>query len=83
MLHQEQERQREANRLAIAFRNTLPMICYRDVEYFIDFRLQQLRPAHEPHKAYPFVYLYDEELKAQLRGIRAEFFTPCFMEGLD
>jgi hypothetical protein len=83
MTHQEQARQREANLMRVVMRQSLPMIEYRDVEYFIDFRCQQLRPVHEPHKHYPFIYLCDEELKAQIRGIRAEFSTPCYMQGLD
>jgi len=83
MINQERDRVLENNRRALAYRGTLPMICYGDMEYYVDFRLQEMRPADEPHKAFPFIFLCDEQLKANLRALRAEFSTPCFMEGLD
>jgi hypothetical protein len=61
----------------------LPTFEYREVEYFVDFRLKELRPVDEPYKRYPFAFLCDDELKAQLRGLRAEFSTPCYMPELD
>ena len=84
MINQERDRVLENNRIALVFRNRLPMYCYRGVEYFVDFRGEELRPADEPHKAYPFIYLCDEQLKAELRGLRAEF-SSClyYMMGLD
>ena len=84
MINQERDRVLENNRIALVFRNRLPMFEYRDVEYFVDFRGEELRPVDEPHKAYPFIYLCDEELKKQLRGLRAEF-SSClyYMMGLD
>ena len=59
------------------------MYCYKGVEYFVDFRLQELRPKDHPHKFIPFTQLTNEQVKAELRGLRAEFSTPCYMEGLD
>ena len=63
----------------------LPVVYFPLVgDCYVDFRLQELRPVDEPHKAYPFIYLCDEELKKQLRGLRAEFSSALYyMMGLD
>ena len=84
MIHQEQDRIRENNRIALVFRNRLPMYCYNGIECFVDFRGEEMRPADEPHKSFPFFRLTDDRVKAELRGLRAEF-SNCmyYMMGLD
>lgn len=61
----------------------LPVYCYMDQEYFVDFRLRELRGVSNPHQRFPFCFITDPEMKAQLRGLRAEFSTPCYMPELD
>jgi hypothetical protein len=60
----------------------LPRVMNYDKEYFVDFKLQQLRDVHTAEPV-PFTDIYDEELKAKIRGIRAEFGPNVAMPGLD
>jgi hypothetical protein len=62
---------------------SLPMYSHLDMEYFVDFRCQELRPIETPHKPIPFLFIMDETMKSELRAIRAEFWGSCFMHGLD
>ena len=61
----------------------LPMTGHNGQDYFIDFRLQEIRPIDQPWNSTPFTAINDETLKAQIRGIRAEFWGLFYMEGLD
>lgn len=49
--------------------NALPTITISKVEYFVDFRLEEIRPCNAPFLAIWFDDL-DEKYKAQIRGIR-------------
>ena len=61
----------------------LPIYSYMDSEYYVDFRLREMREKDNPYNAVPFITLMDESVKADLRGLRAEFSTPCYMPELD
>ncbi|RLD59818.1 MAG: hypothetical protein DRI97_00015 [Bacteroidetes bacterium] len=56
---------------------------YGDIEYFVDFLLEELRPQDAPHQPIQFIYLCEEDIRAELRGLRAEFGPNRFMVGLD
>ena len=60
----------------------LPIVKNGDKQYFIDFKLQQLRDVHTAEYV-PFTDIHDEELKAKIRGIRAEKGSNVYMKGLD
>lgn len=49
---------------------------------FVDFKLEEIRAVSMPSLALPFVDL-QEETKAAIRGLRAEFGPNCYIEGLD
>lgn len=74
----------QANKnLVQSFARRLPMYCYMGVEYFVDFRLKELRPKDRPQTNIPFAFICDPQTKADLRALRAEFSTPCYMAELD
>ena len=50
--------------------NALPRITIGNVTYFVDFRLEEIRPINAPFLAIYFDDL-DEGYKAEIRGIRA------------
>lgn len=60
----------------------LPKVTYNGVTMFVDFRLGEVRDVKAPHNITPFGRL-DNELKAKIRGIRAEYSPNVYMEGLD
>jgi hypothetical protein len=51
--------------------NALPVIKYGYDSYFIDFRLKEIRRTDKPFISMPFEDM-NEDLKAKIRGIRAE-----------
>jgi hypothetical protein len=63
-------------------RGELPKIDYKGEEYFIDFKLREIRSVKsaEPIK---FTELTDEKIKSEIRKIRASVSTSVYMEGLD
>jgi hypothetical protein len=61
----------------------LPVYTYGEREYFVDFRLQELRPIDAPHENIQFITLCEDDIKEDLRGIRAEFGPCCYIPGLD
>ena len=61
----------------------LPVVGHNGDTYFIDFRLQEIRPADAPHRVTPFTEIECEALKERIRGIRAEFWGLYWMAGLD
>jgi hypothetical protein len=61
----------------------LPHFHHDGIDYFIDFRLEEIRPVNAPWQSIPFVFLCDEEMKAQIRGIRFDHWGQCYMAGLD
>lgn len=50
--------------------NALPQISVRGVSYYVDFRLEEVRPVNFPFITWSFDDL-SEETKAQIRKIRA------------
>ena len=68
---------------SVSLFNRLPVFTYMDQEYFVDFRLKELRAIDDPFKRFPFCFISDPELKAQLRAIRAEFSHPTYKAELD
>jgi hypothetical protein len=50
--------------------NALPQITIEGVNFFVDFRLEEIRPCNAPFLAIYFDDL-DDRFKAQIRGIRA------------
>jgi len=63
--------------------NSLQKINFEGSEYFIDFRLQEIRLVNCPGISIKFSELSDKKLKEQIRIIRAIHSDPVFMEGLD
>ncbi len=61
----------------------LPVYSYGEREYFVDFKLQELRPIDAPHENILFITLCEEDIRAELRVIRAEFGPLHYMRGLD
>lgn len=61
----------------------MPVYTYGEHEYFVDFRLQELRPIDAPHQTIQFITLCEDDIRADLRGIRAEFGPIHYMRGLD
>ena len=61
----------------------LPTVEHEGQTYFIDFRLEELRPVEQPFKSFPFVFLCDEQLKAKIRGQRAAAGHNYHMVGID
>jgi hypothetical protein len=61
----------------------LPTVEHEGQTYFIDFRLEELRPIEQPFKSFPFVFLCDEQLKAKIRGQRAVSWQVYHMAGID
>jgi hypothetical protein len=68
---------------AVRLFNRLPVFTYMDQEYFVDFRLKEMRTIDDPFKRFPFCFISDPELKAQLRALRAEFSTTEYIAELD
>ncbi len=60
----------------------LPIVKDDDKEYFVDFKLQELRDVHTTERV-PFIDIFNEDLKAKIRGIRAESGPNVYMKGLD
>jgi len=56
---------------------------YGETEYFVDFLLEELRPIDRPHQPVKFIFICEDDVRAQLRGLRAEFGPNRFMQGLD
>ncbi len=62
---------------------SLPVYSYGEREYFVDFKLQELRSIDAPHEVIHFITLCEDDIRAELRGIRAEFGPTHYMQGLD
>jgi len=62
----------------------LPVVMDDDKEYFVDFKLQELRDVHTAERV-PFAVVsnLNPELAAKIRAIRAEFGPNVHIEGLD
>ena len=60
----------------------LPTFTKNGVKYFIDFRLEEIRPANMPFMSISFDDL-DEKQKAILRRIRAIYSDNVYLQGLD
>lgn len=73
----------KANRLRANYAGRLPIYHMESQDYFVDFRLKELRPVDQPQKSFPFMFICDPQVKADLRALRAEFSTPCYMVELD
>ena len=61
----------------------LPHFNWDGTDYFIDFRLEEIRPVTRPWESIPFIFLCDEECKTLIRGIRFDHWGQCYMAGLD
>ena len=60
----------------------LPQIYFEGNVYIVDFKLQQIRRVDGPQFT-NFADLTNEQLKVQIRGVRAETSTLGYMKGLD
>lgn len=60
----------------------LPIYTYGETVCSIDFKLEELRPVDAPYNVISFTELNDET-KADLRAIRAEFYGVCYIKSLD
>jgi hypothetical protein len=60
----------------------LPQITIKGVNYFIDFRLEEIRPVNMPFLGIYFDDL-DEAQKKAIRGIRAEKGPNAYIKTLD
>lgn len=75
--------------LGIANRSALPIIQIKtkdmlpdEVTYYVDFRLEEIRPTNAPFLGIAFKDL-PEEVKAQIRGIRTRHTSYGYIKGLD
>jgi len=62
--------------------SALPQIKVKGVDYFIDFRLEEIRPVNMPFISIYFDDLDDSQKKA-IRGIRAERGPNAYIKTLD
>jgi len=60
----------------------LPQISISGVNFFVDFRLEEIRPVNAPFLCIYFDDL-DEQYKKKIRGIRAERGPNAYIKGLD
>ena len=60
----------------------LPQINIEGVSYYVDFRLEEIRPVNAPFLAIYFDDLEDKNKKA-IRGIRAERGQNAYIKTLD
>ena len=60
----------------------LSKIKFGDTEYFIDFRLREIRPTDKPFDSIPFEEL-NEDQKAIIRGVRFRETNYNYIKGLD
>jgi len=65
----ELEAQLTENYIGMPNRSALPTITIESVTYYVDFRLEEIRPINAPYLAVYFTDL-SVKVKAQLRGIR-------------
>ena len=68
--------------IGIKNRSALPQMTISGVTYFVDFRLEEIRPVNAPYLAIWFIDL-DERYKKQLRGIRAERGQNMYIDSID
>lgn len=62
----------------------LPKVNYKNATYFVDFKLEELRQVEKPFMNIKFSDLgWDPELKAKVRGIRAEAGPNVYIASLD
>lgn len=62
--------------------NALPTITIEGVTFFVDFRLEEIRPCNAPFLSMYFDDL-DEKYKAEIRGIRARETSYDYIKSLD
>jgi hypothetical protein len=60
----------------------LPQITISDVKFYVDFRLEEIRPVNAPFLCMYFDDL-DEEFKKKIRGIRAERGPNAYIKSID
>ena len=60
----------------------LPTFTKGGVKYFIDFRLEEIKPAAHPYKSISFDRL-DEKARAILRRIKTVYSDNVYIQGLD
>jgi hypothetical protein len=60
----------------------LPQINISGVNFFVDFRLEEIRPVNAPFLSIYFDDL-DEQYKKAIRGIRAAKGPNAYIKGLD
>ena len=60
----------------------LSKIKFGDTEYFIDFRLGEIRPTDKPFESIPFEELTEDQ-KAIIRGVRFRETNYNYIKGLD
>ena len=57
-------------------------IKFNGIDYFIDFRLREIRPTDKPFKSIPFKKLTEEQ-KANIRGVRFRETSYNYIKDLD
>jgi len=60
----------------------LPVMELSNTAFIVDFQLQEIRQSSNPYNAIPFTEM-DEDTKARVRGIRAQYSQLDYIPGLD
>ena len=60
----------------------LPVMELNATAFIVDFQLQEIRQHSNPYNAIPFIEM-DEDTKARVRGIRAQYHCIDYIPGLD